>query len=183
MSIRHTVCSYYPDLARPDQVFDFAVVAANPTELAAVGVNLAAFDLNDPNPVLQAIIDQTFDVLVRRIEAACGSPGIDSYLDVLDRFVEGNLSNIQYRRFETTEIDDDPLVVAFNIFRGVAQKQGLLVAPPPEIEEAPGPMLSPSRPRPARELGAGKGRPAERRLDWPAPKRPKRRRFEVEVFA
>jgi hypothetical protein len=124
MGVRYTICTYYPDLARPDVTCDFAVLAASPKNIALVGVNVAdAFGLPEHHPLAKAITEDTFHIVVRRIQRALKYPGLDSGLDVLDRVVEGNLSNIQYRSFVDVE-GHDAEVVADRVFAEIRRHSG-----------------------------------------------------------
>jgi hypothetical protein len=122
MGVRYTICTYYPDLARPALAYDFAVLAASPQGIALVGVNVAdAYGLQERHPLAKAIAEQTFQIVVRRIQRSLQHPGPHACLDVLDRIVEGNLSNIQYRSIAEAE-GDDAEVTADRVFREIRQK-------------------------------------------------------------
>src|SRR5580700_7185641 len=104
MAVRFTICTYYPDLTRPASAYPFAVLAASPKDIALVGVNLAdAHGLHEKNALAAAVAEKTFDIVVRRIQKALQHPGLESCLDVLDRMVENNRSNIQYLPFVDVE--------------------------------------------------------------------------------
>ena len=120
---RYTVCTYYPDLIRPDRAFDFAVIAATCDGLAMVGVNLTAYGLNDDNPFAQSIIEGTFDVMVRRVEDALEDTGFESYLDMLDRIVSVNQANIQFQPIVIEESEAD-LIDIGKKFLGKSGKLG-----------------------------------------------------------
>jgi hypothetical protein len=70
-----------------------------------------------------AVAGQTFQIVERRIQASLRHPSVGSSWDVLDRMVEGNCSNIQYRSFTDVEADD-ATKVADLVFSGIQQQWG-----------------------------------------------------------
>jgi hypothetical protein len=124
MEVRYTVCIYYPDLTRPESAYPFAVLAASAKDIALTGVNVAdAYDLHEKHPLGNAVAEQTFRIVVRRIQTAMQQPGLHSCLDVLDHMVESNRSNIQYRSFIDVQ-GDDAKNVADLVFAGIRQQWG-----------------------------------------------------------
>jgi hypothetical protein len=126
MGVRYTICSYYPDLTRPNSAYDFAVLAASSRGIALVGVNVAsAHGLQGLHPLAKAVADQSFQIVERRIREALKSADFQSPFDLLDRVVENNLSNIQYRPFVDVE-GDDAEAAARGVFREIQQRSGAL---------------------------------------------------------
>lgn len=73
--VRYTICTYYPNLTKPDKAYPFAVLAASPKDIALVGVNVAdAHDLEEKHPLAAAVAGETFEIMVRRIETAMLEP-------------------------------------------------------------------------------------------------------------
>ena len=61
MAVRYTICTYFPDLMRPDSALPFAVLAASPKEIALVGVNVAGTQgLHEKHPLAAAVAEHTF---------------------------------------------------------------------------------------------------------------------------
>jgi hypothetical protein len=132
---RYTVCTYYPDLSRPERSFDFAVIASSPDSLALAGVDLAALGLSDDNPFAQRVIENSFEVMARRVEETPGRQGSESVFDVLDRLVAGNQSNIQYRPFQTVRSEVEPADLALGVLREVGLREKFWGKPTTRVRE------------------------------------------------
>jgi hypothetical protein len=123
MTVRYTVCTYYPNLTQVDVAYPFAVLAANPKEIALVGLNLgSAAGVDRAHVLASAVAGQTFDVVSRRVQAALKRSGVESCLDVLDRLVENNRSNIQFRSFVDFDAQDAKKVAEL-VFSGIREQR------------------------------------------------------------
>ena len=114
--MRYTICSYFPDFYRVDKVYHFAVLVASETEIALVGVNLAAFGLTDDSPFSQAVIEKTYEIMMRRLTEASNCLAADSGFKVLDRVVTENQSNIQFQPVKTLNAEGNAIAAAFGVF-------------------------------------------------------------------
>ena len=124
MTVRYTICTYYPDLAKPASGYPFAVLAASPKDIALVGMNVAERNgLQQKHALASAVAEQTFQIVVQRIQTAMQRNSFDSCLDVLDRVVENNRSNIQFRSFRDVEAEEAKKAADL-IFRGIREQWG-----------------------------------------------------------
>jgi len=160
----YTVCSYLPDLKRPDQAYDFAVIAAGPEDVAVVGVDLASYGLKEENPFAQTVIDTSFDLIVRRVQEAIESlKGGQTVPEVLERVATGSVSNIVFRPFKSEDSDDPTAMIAARVFwETVGDKW-----PIPQATRAPAVVW---------------GQPAESARPRPQPPTRKHRQRRYQVF-
>src|SRR5690348_11438674 len=122
MAVRYTVCTYYPDLKRTETACPFAVLASSAKDIALVGVNVAdAYASLSKHPLAKSVARQTFGIVEQSIQRAMRQPGVRSCFDALDRIVERNFSNIQYRSFIEVEADE-ATKVADLVFSGMRQQ-------------------------------------------------------------
>src|SRR2546423_6225002 len=96
-SLRYTICSYAPDLARMENARDFAVVVASESQIALAGVDLSTYCIEHKHQLAQLVIDNTCDAIMRRIRDACEKPDVRSGFDALDTLVANNRSSLIYR--------------------------------------------------------------------------------------
>lgn len=95
-AFKYTVCSYVPNLFQPEDAFEFAVLAATSSRLVLFGVNLSAFGLSESNEVARSVIEQTCEIISRRVDAACAAHAGESGQAILRRVAVDGPSCIQF---------------------------------------------------------------------------------------
>lgn len=161
MPLKYTVCTFFPDLARPQESHDFAVLVASQTDMVLMGCDLSEYALKSEHPLAKAVIENTLGLIESRLqEAEEKSPDNQSYWDILDKVVADNQSNLLFRPFKEIDFEGGIVEGAEQIYKKEIENR--LVSAKPRRGPKPAPASEQGGTKNKRSNAPRKGRRARK---------------------